>query len=100
MLWFDSLKDSGVFFKFYFRERGREGNQFVVSLIYTYIDWFLYVAWLGSNPQPWLSGQWYNQLNYLARLKIILILLDSLQNILWGDIWEFDILILDYLSDF
>ena len=32
------------------RERRREKHQFLVSLIYVFIDWFLYVPWPGTKP--------------------------------------------------
>ena len=31
-------------------EEGREKHQFVVSLSYAFIGWFLYVPWLGIEP--------------------------------------------------
>ena len=42
-------------------EREKEGERqrdiwFVAPLIYALIGWFLYVPWLGLNPQPWCIG--------------------------------------------
>ena len=50
-------KWSSIFFHFYLLYlegvgRGRDKHWFAVLLIHAFIDWFLCVPWLGSNPQP------------------------------------------------
>ena len=51
------------------RERQRDRERFIVPLIYAFIGWFLYVPWLGIEPQQsWHIGRWHcNQLRYLTR---------------------------------
>ena len=42
--WKDGRKEKNIDF------RKRKKHQFVVPLIYAFIDWFLYVPWLGMEP--------------------------------------------------